>query len=99
MHSFATAIGLAAAVRMAFGGAWWVGVAWYVGSFVGIHVVMVPFVTAWYAAHGRLERWIRAIVEAELIRFDLRTYQHQLRRVFPEPGVAPEDPDASKDGL
>jgi hypothetical protein len=46
--------------------------------------------TAWHAAKQRLDRRVRAIVEEELIRFDLQTYERQLGRVFPP---KPKPPD------
>jgi hypothetical protein len=78
----ATVTGVVFAVRMGNGGVW-TGVAWYVGSFVGFHVVLMPFMAAWYALTYRIERWVRGIVEEELIRFDMRGYERQLQRLLP----------------
>ena len=91
LHSVFTATSAVVALRMGSGSPWWTGVAWYFGSFVGAHVVMVPFLTAWYATAGRIERWIRSIVEEELIRFDLQNYERQLQRVFPKRDEPPDD--------
>lgn len=91
VHSLATVTSTFVAVRMTtVGPLWWEGIFWYFGSFVGLHVVMVPFMTAWHAAKQRLDRRVRAIVEEELIRFDLQTYERQLGRVFPP---KPKPPD------
>ncbi len=76
---------------MGVGGPWWIGVAWYFGSFVGFHAAMVPFMAAWYMLSDRVELWIRGIVEEELIRFDLKTYDRQLKRVFPALHKPPSD--------
>jgi len=83
VHTVATVASLSVAFRMAFGGPIWSGIAWYFGAFVGVHVVMVPLMTAWHAVLERFDRRIRSLVEEELIRFDMHTYQSQLRRVFP----------------
>ena len=91
LHSVATVVGASVALRMS-GGSWVTGIAWYCGSFVGAHVLMAPFMIAWYMATDRIKRWIRGVVEEELIRFDLQTYERQLKRVFPEPPVPPDEP-------
>jgi len=39
----------------------------------------------------RIERWVQGLVEQELIRFDLQTYERQLERVFPAAAEAPHD--------
>ena len=75
----------------------WAGVAWYFGSFVGFHIVLAPFMAMWYMLADRAERWVRGIVEEELIRFDLRSYQGQLQRLLPsmrKPPAEPDEPDA-----
>ena len=90
LHSVATASGAAAALRMGAGGPWWLVAAWYCGLFVGAHAVMVPFMALWYMGKDRVERWIRGVVEEELIRFDLQTCERQLERVFPA-RVPPDD--------
>jgi hypothetical protein len=95
LHSVATVASLFVAFRMGSGSPWWTGVAWYCGSFVGVHAVMVPFMAAWYMASDRVERWIRGIVEEELIRFDLQTYERQLKRVFPGLPKPPDEPPAA----
>ena len=69
----------------------WAGVAWYFGGFVGFHVVLAPFMAMWYMATDRVERWVRSIVEEELIRFDLRSYQGQLQRLMPGTRKPPPD--------
>jgi hypothetical protein len=79
----ATVTGVVFAVRMGSGAPLWAGVAWYAGAFVGFHVVLMPFMAAWYAVAHSIERWIRAIVEEELIRFDMRGYERQLQRLLP----------------
>ncbi len=79
----ATVTGVVFAVRMGSGAPLWTGVAWYVGSFVGFHVVLMPFMAAWYAVIHGIERWVRGIVEEELIRFDMRGYERQLQRLLP----------------
>lgn len=83
MHSFATAAGVAGAIRMDAAHSLLLGIAWYAGFFFCAHVAVVPFTTAFYMLRARVERWVRGIIEEELIRFDLRTYQRQLHRVFP----------------
>lgn len=88
LHSLATATSAVIALRMGSGNPW-SGLAWYCGSFVGFHAVMVPFMATWYMLTDRVERWIRGIIEEELVRFDLKTYDRQLRRVFP---VVPKPP-------
>ena len=94
MHSLATVASGTVAVRMAFGGPWWIGVAWYFGSFLAIHAAMVPVLAMWYMVCDRYEGWIRGIVEQELIRFDLQSYDRQLKRVLPEGReVTPEAPE------
>ena len=94
LHSVATAAGVVVAVRMGGGNPWWTSVAWYCGSFVGAHVVMVPFMAAWLMAKDRAEKWVRGLVEEELIRFDLQTYERQLKRVFPGRHDEPPEPPA-----
>lgn len=95
MHSLATVTSVAVAVRMTGTAPWWTGIFWYFGSFIGVHVVMMPFMAMWYMATDRVERWIRGIVEEELIRFDLHTYERQLKRVFPGLGKPPDDDPAA----
>lgn len=91
VHSLATVTSTFVAVRMTtVGPLWWEGILWYFGSFVGLHVVMVPLMTAWHAVKAGFERRVRAIVEEELIRFDLQTYERQLERVFPPKPKPPE---------
>jgi hypothetical protein len=94
IHSMATVTGAVFAVRMGWGGPLWAGVAWYFGSFVGFHVVLCPFMAMYYMASDRIERWVRGIVEEELIRFDLRSYERQLQRVFPSRTKPSEDDPA-----
>lgn len=91
LHSGAAATGAACALRMGYGGPWWGYVAWYLGSFVGFHFVLIPFLAAWLMMQMRVERWIRSLVEQELIRFDLQTYKRQFERVFPAASEAPPD--------
>jgi hypothetical protein len=91
IHSLATVTSTFVAIRMTtIGPLWWEGILWYFGSFVGLHVVMVPFMTAWHAAKSHFDRRVRTIVEEELIRFDLQSYQRQLERVFPPKREPPE---------
>lgn len=92
IHSMATATGLAFAFRMGSGAPIWTGVAWYFGSFIGFHVVLMPFMAAWYMISDRFERWVRSIVEEELIRFDMRGYERQLHRLLPLVGRPPDEP-------
>ena len=92
MHSFATATSAVVAARMGtLGNSWLTGIAWYFGSFVGIHVVFASFLAAWFVACDRADRWVRGIIEEELIRFDLRTYERQMHRVFPALSKAPDE--------
>jgi len=91
LHSAATATGAVCAVRLGYGGPWWGYVAWYFGSFVGFHFVLVPFLAFWLMMQMRIERWVQGLVEQELIRFDLQTYERQLERVFPAAAEAPHD--------
>ncbi len=79
----ATATGLAFAFRMGSGAPLWTGVAWYFGSFVGFHVVLMPIMATWYAIVNRVERWVRGIIEEELIRFDMHGYERGLQRLLP----------------
>ena len=90
IHSLATATGAAVAFRME-PATWWIGLGWYAAAFVGAHAVMMPFMAAWYWARNRVERWVRSLVEEELIRFDLQTYERQLHRVFPARKNASDD--------
>ena len=90
VHSLATAASAFLAIRMDAGFPWWYGFFWYFGSFVGVHIFMIPFMTAWHAAGVYLNRRVRAIVEEELIRFDMRTYQQQFDRVFTRRTGPPE---------
>ena len=94
IHSMATVTGAVFAVRMGWGAPLWAGVAWYFGSFVGFHVVLAPFMAMWYMATDRIERWVRGIVEDEMIRWDLKSYDRQLQRVFPNLIKPPEDDSA-----
>jgi hypothetical protein len=93
IHSMATVTGAVFAVRMGWGAPLWAGVAWYFGSFVCFHVVLAPFMALWYMLTDRAERWVRGIVEEELIRFDLRSYQGQLQRLLPSMRRPPNDHD------
>ena len=98
LHSLATATGAIAAVRMGAGNPWWAWLAWYAACFIGAHVVMVPFMAAWYMATDRIARWVRGLVEEELIRFDLQTYDRQLKRVLSSPAapLAEPPPESSR---
>jgi hypothetical protein len=87
----ATVTGAVFAVRMGWGGPMWVSAAWYFGSFVGFHVVLAPFMAAWFMATDRISRWVRGIVEEEMIRIDLKSYERQLQRVFPTRKKPPDD--------
>ena len=91
IHSMATVTGVVFAVRMGWGGPLWTGVAWYFGSFIGFHVVLMPFMAAWFMVSNRIERWVRGIVEEELIKFDMKAYEGQLRRALPIFGKRPGD--------
>lgn len=90
LHSLATATGAAVAFRME-PATWWICLGWYAAAFLGAHAVMVPVMAAWYWARNAVERWVRALVEEELIRFDLQTYERQLQRVFPARHATPDD--------
>jgi hypothetical protein len=81
LHSIATVTGIAFVLRTGLGSPWWILLAWYVGTFLGAHAVMVPFMAAWYMATGRIERWIRGIIEEEMIRVDLRMYDRLIKLV------------------
>ena len=60
-------------------------------AFIGFHVALCPFLLGYYLAANRLERWVRGIVEEELIKFDMRGYEKQLQRLIPALSKAPED--------
>lgn len=83
VHGIATIAGILAAVRFAPQHAPLGAVAWYALVFFGAHAAMVPIVSVYFMLRDRADRFVRSIVEEELIRFDLRTYQRQLSRVFP----------------
>jgi hypothetical protein len=68
---------------MGLGGGWLMFFPGYLIAFLGFHVAMVPIMTGWELVSGRLERWVRSIIEEEMIRVDLQNYERQLRRVFP----------------
>ena len=87
----ATVTGAVFAVRMGWGGPMWAGMLWYFGSFVGFHVVLAPFMAMWYMATDRFERWVRSIVEDELMRWDLKSYDRQLKRLLPSLMKTPDD--------
>lgn len=95
MHSFAAVSGLAGALRMDPAHALATGVLWYTGFFVAAHVVIVPFVASFLAMRDRMARFVRGIIEEELIRFDLRTYQRQFQRVFPKM-TPPDDNEGTR---
>ena len=59
-------------------------VAAYLGGFVGFHVIVCPFYSAWLAFAGGMHRWVQSIVEEELIRYDMKTYNAQLQRIMPD---------------
>ena len=80
---------------MGWGTPMWLGMAWYFAAFVGFHVILAPFMALWFVAKDRVERWVRGIVEEELIRFDLKSYERQLQRVFPNLTKPPDDPPQS----
>jgi hypothetical protein len=97
IHSMATVTGAVVAVRMGWGGApVWADLAWYCGGFVGFHIVLAPFMAAWFMVLDRIERWVRSIVEEELIRFDMRSYERQLQRVFPALAKRADDEDTTQ---
>ena len=83
VHSMAAATGIAVVVRASGGGSWLNASLLYMGGFVGFHLVLAPFVMGWVYAKTRFEQFVRAIVEEELIRFDLRNYDRQLKRILP----------------
>jgi hypothetical protein len=93
MHGLATVAGIIGAWRFGFGAPLLLGILWYVAFFVLAHVACVPVIAGWYAVRDRTERWVRGIIEEELIGFDLRTYQRQLHRVFPHIRKAHGDDD------
>ena len=84
MHAIATLVGAIAAVRFTWGAPLWQSLVVYAAFVFVAHIACVPFMTAWAMMVAAVERWVRSLIEEELIRFDLRTYQHQLARVFPE---------------
>jgi hypothetical protein len=97
IHSMATVTGAVVAVRMGWGGApVWAALAWYFGGFVGFHIVLAPFMAAWFIAVDRIERWVRSIVEEELIRFDMKGYERQLQRVFPVLAIRSDDDEGAQ---
>jgi hypothetical protein len=83
MHGIATAAGIAGAWRFGADSRAIAFLLWYVAFFVLSHVVMVPMVAGWHMARDRIDRWVRGIVEEELMVFDLKSYRRQLFRVFP----------------
>lgn len=91
IHSAATVTGAAVAVRMGWGAPMWLGMLWYFGGFVAFHVVFAPFMAMWYMATDRIARWVRGIVEEELTRWDLKSYERQLLRVFPSLAKTPDE--------
>ena len=93
IHSMATVTGAVVAIRMGWGAPLWAGVAWYFGSFVCFHIILAPFMALWYMATFRIERWVREIIEEELIRFDLRNYKRQLHSLLPSLHKSPADDD------
>jgi hypothetical protein len=85
VHVTATLFGVFAATYCAWtNGGWWWAVAAYWGAFFGVHVAMVPVMTAGYAFERRISKMVRSVVEEELIRYDLQTYGKQLERVMRE---------------
>ena len=92
IHSIATVTGAAVAVRMGWGGApIWADVAWYCGGFIGFHIVLAPFMAAWYLMTKRMEDWVRSIVQEELMRFEMKSYERQLQRFIPALGKRTDD--------
>jgi hypothetical protein len=89
MHALAAIVGLFFVFRMATGGPAWMAVAWYAGTFVGFHAVMVPVMTAWHAALDRAQRYLGGFAEQEALRVDMSAYRNRLQRAFP---VEPEPP-------
>lgn len=89
LHTCATASGAALAV-----GLWPSGllmaVAAYVSGFVGFHVLLCPLYSMWLMFAEGLHRYVQGVVEEELIRYDMKTYDRQLQRILPDP-LAKED--------
>jgi len=83
VNVLATLAAVGIVVKLGLGSAWWVILAWYLATFVGFHVLMVPLLTLCHEISKRFDRYLRSIIEEELIRFDLQNYEKQLRRVFP----------------
>ncbi len=92
MHAFAAAASTFLVFRMATGGPVWAGFAWYFGTFVGVHALMVPVMTAWHALLDRVDRYIRGVIEEELTRFDMRSYRADLERLLPRVPDGPPEP-------
>jgi hypothetical protein len=93
LHAFAMATGMLIAARMGTEGLPLTYVAWYCVTFVAFHVVLVPVLAAWWTAQRSFEGWIRSLVEQELIRFDLQTYDKQLKRLLATTKEARRDGD------
>jgi hypothetical protein len=87
VHTLATATG-ALVVFRAWSGDPLAALAWYAGGFIGFHVAMFPFCSLWMVTVGGMQRWVKNIVEEELIRYDMVTYDKQLQRLLP-PGGSP----------
>jgi hypothetical protein len=71
-------------------------VAWYAGTFVGFHAVMVPVMTAWHALLDRAQRCLHGFAEEEALRVDMSAYRSRLQRSFPlktEPATEPPAQD------
>lgn len=91
MHGVATIAGIFGAWRFGGGFPALSFLVWYVAFFFLAHLAAIPLLTGWYMARDRAERWIRGIIEEELIHFDLKTYQRQLSRVFPGMKKPPDE--------
>jgi hypothetical protein len=96
IHSMATVTGAVMAVRMGWGAPLWADVAWYCGGFLGFHAALAPVMAAWFMLLDRAERWVRSIVEEELLRFDMRSYERQLQRVLPALGKRKNDDEQQR---
>jgi hypothetical protein len=84
IHSMATVTGSVVAVRLGWGGApIWADVAWYCGGFIGFHIALAPLMAGWFLMMHRAESWIRSVVQDELMRFEMKSYELQLQRMLP----------------
>lgn len=84
LHTVAAVAAACLSVRTAAGAPWWIVALETLAAFAGCIVAMAPLGIAWCAASDALTRHVRALVEEELVRFDLQNYDRQLARIMPD---------------